>query len=108
MPLFVTKTSISNGFLSLITKASPSKFTLSVSIASIEKSQSGSASSAVVVNTLESLTEESEAAVTVIVIDNSWPSETESSGEIVTLIVWLSPASKVKSVISIEISQLFS
>ena len=78
MPLFVTKTFISNGVLSLITKALPSKFTLSVSTAPIEKSQSGSASSAVVDSTLESLTEESEAAVTVIVVDNSWPSETES------------------------------
>ena len=67
----MTKTFNSKGILSLITKASPSKFSLPVSTASIEKSQSGSASSAVVVNTLESLTEESDAAVTVTVVDNS-------------------------------------
>ena len=50
---------------------SPSKLSLPVSIISIEKSQSGSASSAVVIKTLESLMDESDAAVTVMVIDNS-------------------------------------
>ena len=78
MPRLVIKTFISNGTLSLITKESPLKSSFPVSITSIEKSQSGSASSAVVVKTLESLIEESEAAVTVTVVDNSWPSETES------------------------------
>ena len=71
LPRLVIKTCISNGSLSLIINESPSKLSLPASIISIEKSQSGSASSAVVIKTLESLMDESDAAVTVMVIDNS-------------------------------------
>ena len=98
LPRLVIKTCISNGSLSLIKNESPSKLSLPASITSIEKSQSGSASSAVVIKTLESLMDESDAAVTVMVIDNSCPSDTESCGVIVTFIVLLSPASSIKSV----------
>ena len=48
-----------------------SKLSLPNSIMSIEKSQSGFASSALVINVVESLMEESEAAVTVTGVDNS-------------------------------------